>query len=294
MSEPDKEQNPTKLDSTSAAAALALAVTSAEKLGEKPTTTEPPKTSAGARIKWPSMPAEWRTHAVLAAAVASAIGLGWAGGSQAVSGGKPAQAMPEWVETATTSIRQNQEDLVRLSGDMRVLKGIVESVKESFDQATAETAGRERSLMERIEGIERTAQEVTAKIAHVVDASDRIERATTDAGAKLAVVSGRLDDIERRAAAAKPAPAASAAETPSQTGSVPRKTATKVTTVEGWVLREVYDGAALVESRNGYLREVVPGSRLPSVGRVEAIERRGRTWVVVTSKGIIGAPQRWH
>jgi hypothetical protein len=54
------------------------------------------------------------------------------------------------------------------------------------------------------------------------------------------------------------------------------------------VVREVYDGAALVESQNRRLYEVVPGGVVPGVGRVEAIERRGRNWVVLTDKGIIG------
>jgi hypothetical protein len=58
--------------------------------------------------------------------------------------------------------------------------------------------------------------------------------------------------------------------------------------VDGWVVREVYDGAALVEGRNRRLYEVVPGGMVPGVGRVESIERRGRSWVVLTDKGVIG------
>ena len=82
---------------------------------------------------------------------------------------------------------------------------------------------------------------------------------------------------------------------PPQTGSVPDpKTASKDVPLEGWVLHDVQRGIALVESRNGRLHEVAAGQTLPSVGRVEAIERRGRAWVVVTSKGIIGAAGRWQ
>ena len=53
------------------------------------------------------------------------------------------------------------------------------------------------------------------------------------------------------------------------------------------MLREVYDGVALVEGRNNRLYEVGPGSNLPGVGRVESIERRGKTWAVLTPKGVI-------
>jgi hypothetical protein len=59
--------------------------------------------------------------------------------------------------------------------------------------------------------------------------------------------------------------------------------------VDGWILREVYDGAALVEGRNRRLYEVAPGGVVPGVGRVESIERRGRAWVVLTDKGFIGS-----
>ena len=341
MSEPHKDQNPAKspetakLDSSSASAALAQAVASAEKSGEKsakpeslkaesttteavktePTKTEAAKTestktepvkteslktevvkTSAARTSLRPLPPEWRTHATRAAALVVAIGLGWAGGSQALSSGKQASpVMPEWAEAATAGILQNRDDLVRLTGDVRVLKNIVEAMKDSFDQAKIEAAGQQRILIERTDGLERTAQETAAKIAHVLEASGRIERASADAGAKLVGLAGRLDDIERQAKAAAVKPVATAADGPSHTGSVPEaKAAAKEIPLEGWILRDVYAGVALVESRGGRLHEVVPGTKLPSVGRVEAIERRGRTWVVVTSKGIIGVPERWQ
>jgi hypothetical protein len=64
--------------------------------------------------------------------------------------------------------------------------------------------------------------------------------------------------------------------------------------IEDWILRDVDDGMALIESRRGRVREVVPGETVPNAGRVESIERRGKTWVVVTSKGVIGRPSRWR
>lgn len=52
-------------------------------------------------------------------------------------------------------------------------------------------------------------------------------------------------------------------------------------------LRGVEDGAAIIERRDGRLDEVEPGDTLPGAGRVISITRRGREWVVVTTKGII-------
>ena len=54
----------------------------------------------------------------------------------------------------------------------------------------------------------------------------------------------------------------------------------------GYVLRNVRDGYAVLEGRSG-LREVAPGDTIPGAGRVRAIEQRGAEWVVVTSIGVI-------
>jgi hypothetical protein len=57
-------------------------------------------------------------------------------------------------------------------------------------------------------------------------------------------------------------------------------------TVEGWVLRGVANGVALIESRRG-IYEVYAGDPVPGAGRVDAIRRQDGRWVVVTSKGLI-------
>jgi hypothetical protein len=58
--------------------------------------------------------------------------------------------------------------------------------------------------------------------------------------------------------------------------------------VEGWVLRDVGNGGALIESRRG-LFEVYAGDAVPGLGRVDAIRRQDGRWVVVTTKGLIVA-----
>ena len=62
----------------------------------------------------------------------------------------------------------------------------------------------------------------------------------------------------------------------------------RLPTVEGWVLRDVADGAALIEGRRGMF-EVYAGDPVPGLGRVDAIRRQDGRWVVVTSKGLIVA-----
>jgi hypothetical protein len=56
--------------------------------------------------------------------------------------------------------------------------------------------------------------------------------------------------------------------------------------VEGWVVRDVYRGTALIEGRMGMI-EVDKGDTVPGLGRVDAIRKQDGRWVVVTSKGLI-------
>ncbi|MCJ2053518.1 hypothetical protein [Methylobacterium sp. J-070] len=66
----------------------------------------------------------------------------------------------------------------------------------------------------------------------------------------------------------------------------------KTPVIDGWALRDIFEGAAILENRKRRLVEVGPGDILPGVGRVEAVERRGHAWVVVTRQGLVTA-QPW-
>jgi hypothetical protein len=56
--------------------------------------------------------------------------------------------------------------------------------------------------------------------------------------------------------------------------------------ITNWVVRDVYDGVALVESPRGSI-EVAPGEIIPGAGTVKSIERRGAGWIVITSRGLV-------
>ena len=117
---------------------------------------------------------------------------------------------------------------------------------------------------------------------------DRAERAQAEPAAKIAALTETVTRLEKRITANAEAAARDV------TGSVPDRTATtaavkdqsKPVIVEGWVLRDIYRGRALVESRNG-LYEVRPGGNLPGIGKVETITQQNGRWVVVTPKGLI-------
>jgi hypothetical protein len=109
--------------------------------------------------------------------------------------------------------------------------------------------------------------------------SERVERAEK-AQAETAQKAARLLETPKSTA---PAPA----QIPSDvTGSIVEKQQVRPAIVEGWVIRDIFDGRAMVESRYGIF-EVSPGAPLPGVGKVEAIRRQDGRWVVVTPKGLI-------
>ena len=60
--------------------------------------------------------------------------------------------------------------------------------------------------------------------------------------------------------------------------------------VEGWVVRDVQRGTALIEGRMGLI-EVDQGDVVPGLGRIDAIRKQDGRWVVVTSKGTIMPPR---
>lgn len=64
---------------------------------------------------------------------------------------------------------------------------------------------------------------------------------------------------------------------------------TRPTTIEGWTLREVTNGTAVLEGPNGTWR-VTRGDTVPGVGRIESIFRWGNRLMVATSSGLISTP----
>jgi hypothetical protein len=237
-----------------------------------------------------------------AAAVLALAGLGGAAaGGYGFALHRPADPA---LLAAIAGLQQGQADIVRLTGDVKSLKVAVEALKDNVDRARLDAVQRQAQILDRIERAEKAPHDFAVRVTSLGEQLGRIEAVAKEPGVQLATLSERLDRIERQvAASAKPAAPAAAAASPApepaaQTGAVAKETAKepskeplKEAAVEGWVLREVYDGVALIEGRNRRLVEVGPGEQVPGVGRVEAIERRGRRWVVVTAKGLIAMPR---
>jgi hypothetical protein len=149
--------------------------------------------------------------------------------------------------------------------------------------------------------LEHTAKAGLTQFNKTSDRLDKVEKAQVEPAAKLAKLSEAVDKL--RTAQASAASAQAQARDVNVTGSVPQQVAAaaapaavappkpevaRMPTVEGWVLRDVANGSALIEGRRG-LYEVFAGDPVPGVGRVDAIRRQDGRWVVVTSKGLIVA-----
>lgn len=80
------------------------------------------------------------------------------------------------------------------------------------------------------------------------------------------------------------------AQAPEFTGSVQTPAAPVASAprpiIEGWHIRRIYDGAAVLEGKSGVI-EVAPGQDIPTLGRVQEISNDGGRWQVITSKGIV-------
>ncbi|MFL5124519.1 MAG: hypothetical protein ACJ8CS_04680 [Microvirga sp.] len=273
-----------------------------------------PRPAAEAPARRRSLP----PFAAKAAALAGAVAIGWAAGHatsamrRAADPAEKALLAVDWHGVAS-GLQKSQADAVRMAADVQALKGTLAALKDAVDRAKQEAAGRFAQVSERLDRTQKIEQEVATRVSALAE--------RVDSGPRLAQIVERLDRMEKQAVAGHAKPAAtvaSAAEVPLRTGSIPEqkpvppsdvgrseqaKTEAKTEAraeakpepkpaIEGWVLREVYDGVALIEGRNKRLLEVAPGQSLTGIGRVEAIEKRGRSWVVVTNRGIITS-QPW-
>ncbi|ACL55066.1 hypothetical protein [Methylobacterium nodulans] len=236
----------------------------------------------------------------IAAALLGGLCLGSFGGGAAVAlltkgarAERPAIGQAEWKKLATRLDAQAAES-ARLATDIKLLKDRTAEAHDAAEKARAESGTRFGQLAERLDRLNKVGGETATKLAGLSEKLDHFDR---EQSARVTAL-GEKVERQRSAAPAAPAPAAPAAKVaaaePALTGSLPDKPAAKPapTLVDGWTLRDVYDGVAMIENRNRRLVEVGPGDTVPGIGRVEAIERRGKTWVVVTNRGLITS-QLW-
>jgi hypothetical protein len=204
-----------------------------------------------------------RRFAALAAVMALAVMAGALGGALATAG------LGHFVggDAATAGNQALEASVARIDADIQALKA----------------------------NVDHTSKLGMAQFNKTNDRLDKVEKAQAEPAAKLAKLSETVEKLR-----VAPAPVAAAAPVAAKevTGSIsapaavpasaPKVEVARLPTVEGWLLRDVANGGALIEGRQGIF-EVYAGDPVPGLGRVDAIRRQDGRWVVVTSRGLIVA-----
>ena len=241
----------------------------------------------------------------------AALAVGALLGGGIIAMARPSGVPNDTVMALSTTLDAGRTETARLASDIAQLHSVLADLRASTDTSRKEAANRSGVLGERLAQLDKSLNVKTAALG------ERFEQIEREQNARIASLTAQLD---RRAAA--PVSAAVKAE-PTQTGSLaeaprgadakaaePKVTEAKLAdakpvepkskaaapdkppVIDGWALRDVYDGTAILENRRRRLVEVAPGDMLPGVGRVEGVERHGREWVVVTRQGLV-TPQPW-
>jgi hypothetical protein len=192
--------------------------------------------------------------ALLAACVAIAASFGAVAGSLGVARLGPMFAAapppaPVTKDNVAEEVKALKDTVAQLRGTTKALSDNLAALKTSVGSSNA-------------------AQ--NTQIGRIAETLDRVEKAQTEQR-KMASAETTGSIAQKQAV-------------PMVLGDPP--TTLKPPVVQGWVLRRVYDGAALIEGRDGIV-EVEPGVIAPGIGRIESIKRQDGRWVVVTSRGLI-------
>ena len=226
-----------------------------------------------------------RRLSALAAVVALAAVAGALGGALATSGLSHFVAS----DTGTANNSALEASVARIDSDILALKASIEHSSKLGISEFSKTS-------DRLGRVEKAQAEPAAKLAELSEAVDKLRAAAAFAPEPVAAASVAVK--ETTGSIAPPVAAAPVAVKETTTSVVPPAAAApaaapkaevaRLPTVEGWVLRDVAYGGALIESRRG-VYEVYAGDAVRGLGRVDAIRRQDGRWVVVTSKGLVVA-----
>ncbi|QEE40163.1 MULTISPECIES: hypothetical protein [unclassified Methylobacterium] len=275
---------------------------------------EPVSAPAAVRFAMPALAGpEVRRYAIAGTALALGLILGFA--ARPGAGGAPSDA----VLALSTTVDAGRTETARLGADIAQLHQVLADLRAATDTARKEAGSRSSALGERLAQLDKNLNTKSAAL------SERIEQGEREQSVRMTNLAAQL---ERRASVA----ASAVKSEPTQTGSLAETRAAdakvaevkaidaknaeakgsetkgseakgseaksksvaaeKPAVIDGWAVRDVFDGAAILENKRRRIVEVGPGDMLPGIGRVEGVERRGREWVVVTRQGLV-TPQPW-
>jgi hypothetical protein len=216
-----------------------------------------------------------RRAAALAAVVALAAAAGAVGGALATAG----LGHIVTTDTKAASSRALEDSISRIDTEVAALR-------TSLEQASKHNASQISKTSDRLDKVEKAQGEPAAKLAKLSETVEKLRTAAVAAPAPAAVaVPAAAAVAPKETTAAIQTATAAAVPVPVP---APKPEIARLPTVEGWVLRDVANGSALIEGRQGIF-EVYAGDQIPGLGRVDAVRKQDGHWVVVTSRGLVVA-----
>jgi hypothetical protein len=191
------------------------------------------------------------------------------------------------IETRLDALRA----AVQSPEEVRALKKSIDSLRASLEAQKAEANASIAQLSAKLDELQHAEParltEATLEKSERAEAKTGIDRATDPKA-----IQATLDRAARAEKTDVMTTASIPATAPQTTGVAPLAMAPVEPQkkppqyLTNWVVRDVYDGIALVESPEGAI-EVMPGDMIPGAGMVKSIERRNGGWIVVTSRGLV-------
>jgi hypothetical protein len=214
----------------------------------------------------------WRSpsfrFALLAASIVVAAVAGSFGGALIASEFMRRPAVEAAAAVPKTADRQDTRDLVQT---LKAQLAELAALKASLDGANHTASTQLTKISDRLDALEHAQTDPSGKLARIADAVDKLEKRSASTE-----TTGALPASQPAAAATAPAPDTNVA------GPV----------LKDWVVQDVHNGRALIESRYGAEFFVASGSVLPGLGTVQAVKRQNGEWVVVTTKGVITSGEK--
>jgi hypothetical protein len=164
-------------------------------------------------------------------------------------------------------------------------KAISSSLEQSSDPAAARTPDTQKGDRNQIH--DTTVREIARSAPAEAPQNSNVSSASTTSvsNAPLSRPASKDSKVVSRHTASTGA-TVKEAQSPTKLTPTPE---TRPTTIEGWTLREVVNGTAVIEGPTGVWK-VTPGQTVPGIGRVDSIVRWGNRLVVATSRGLISTP----
>ena len=195
---------------------------------------------------------------LIAGALVAVFGLGWAGGSNWHRFSNLASAFNPFTQKLTSSHRIRDSELK----SARKIDGAVRRTTSATNLRSANVAALSAPRLGMPVGDQNQSLEVT----------------NLNAAASSTVSSAMLANTKLSEGSVAPREAMVP---------VPE---TRPTTIEGWTVRDVRGGMAILDGPDGVVWTVTRGDTVPGVGRIESIVRWGSIWIVATASGLIATP----